>query len=70
MVILWVTNPKTREDIPIEILSNAQRALDRKDELKSQYPDIIFFYSVNGLEIDQSEIRALPVLIEEIRADV
>ena len=67
MVILWVTNPKTREDIPVEIFESAKEVLERKDDLKLEYPDILFFYSVNGLEIDKKDLQSLNSVIKEIR---
>lgn len=70
MVILWITNPKTREDIPVEIFESSEDALERKDALRLEHPDIIFFYSVNGLEIEADELRSMEDVIEEIRADV
>ena len=67
MVILWITNPNTREDIPIETFFTPQEALDRKDELRAEYPDIIFFYSVNALEVDNSELKPINSVVEDIR---
>lgn len=69
MNVVWIIDPKTQETFAIRVEETSQEALEYKEGVVAENPDIICYYSV-GINIDlDQDLYDINEVIENIRGN-